>query len=142
MALGNWCPYAGSKAPKGWLLCNGDPIPPEYKDLISLLGSNVTPDLQGYFLRGLDATQKIDPGVDDKPRSLLQKQEDSVGSHVHTYEKSVHKTAGKSGADNFDLPGDYSKDNTGWPIQVARKLDLKNYAVNYIIQAVELDVGH
>ena len=51
---GSIIPYVGTTAPDGWLLCDGSTFTEDdyHGDLISLLGSNKTPNLQAVFLRG------------------------------------------------------------------------------------------
>ncbi len=102
MPIGSIVAYAGATAPTGWLLCNGAPIPAgtQYDPLRKLLGVTTTPDLQGYFLRGLDPSGKVDPdSTPAKPRAILSMEADGVGPHSHTYTQWFHNTAGKSGSD-------------------------------------------
>ncbi len=70
IAVGTIVPYAGrtydeSEIPKGWLLCDGSPVPDgeQYAALRNLLkntawgvkdGKQCLPDLRGRFLRGVD----------------------------------------------------------------------------------------
>jgi hypothetical protein len=48
---GSIMPFAGTTAPQGWALCNGDPLPTEAFKLIEMIGANA-PNLQGRFLKG------------------------------------------------------------------------------------------
>lgn len=137
MPVGIITAFAGKEAPKGWLICDGREIPENFKALRTLLGSKTTPNLAGYFLRGLDTKQAIDPGVDGGPRQLLQVQADAVGPHKHSYTYWWHQDAGKSGADPFDLPGNSTENWTGGQDPQGVETRPKNVAVNYIIQAVE-----
>lgn len=48
---GSIMPFAGTTAPQGWALCNGQPLPTEAYELIKMIGANA-PNLQGRFLKG------------------------------------------------------------------------------------------
>lgn len=65
MPVGSIVAFGGTRKPDGWLWCDGSTIPSgtDYSDLRKILGQNKTPDLRGYFLRGLDTSRQIDPGV-------------------------------------------------------------------------------
>ena len=78
-----------SNAPSDWLWCNGAPFDQTlYPDLYRLMGNkNTLPDFRGYFLRGLDATGKVDP---DGPTRILQSvQADMFASHEHTWRRTA-----------------------------------------------------
>ena len=49
--------------PNGYLLCDGASFSQvTYPDLYAVLGNvNTTPDLRGYFLRGLNTSATVDP---------------------------------------------------------------------------------
>ena len=51
---GSIMPFIGATAPEGWALCNGQNLTSVAgsTNLITLLGSNSAPNLQGMFLRG------------------------------------------------------------------------------------------
>lgn len=72
--------YMGIAAPNGWLLCDGELVPPEFTALITLIGAN-TPDLRGQFLRGISPDNSIDP---DGPRAIGSIQADEFEAHTHT----------------------------------------------------------
>lgn len=100
----------GKPAPKGWLLCDGQTTldKPEYADLKKALGCDKVPNLQGYFLRGLDPTGNIDS--EGKGRIVSSPQPDLLASHNH---------GGNTGANgNHDHGakaehGDWRKKNKG-----------------------------
>jgi hypothetical protein len=119
------------------LLCNGEAIPAasQFNQLRTLIGPK-TPDLRGYFLRGLDATGNVDPDSKTKPRTLLSIEPDAVGPHTHTYSRAFHNVAGKSGADRPDLPGDIDNPQTA-PNVSPGETRPKNMAVNFIIKATK-----
>ena len=77
--VGTIVAFWGMIAPKGWLLCDGKPLPtdPQYDTLRSLVGDSA-PDLRGMFLRGLDNGRGIDPD-----RILGSPQEDGFQDHRH-----------------------------------------------------------
>ncbi len=67
-------------APKGWLLCNGNPIDPKHKKLIALIGTD-TPDLRGRFLRGAGTGKGLDGKIDEV--ELGRNQEPEIKGHSH-----------------------------------------------------------
>ncbi|MEW7279837.1 phage tail protein [Aquimarina sp. 2201CG1-2-11] len=85
---GSVMPYLGPTAPKGWLLCNGDPIPNPTTSgaaLVALIGNN-TPDLKGMFLRGTGVSsenQKSGP-------ELRTTQNEDFKSHNHEGKTGNH----------------------------------------------------
>jgi hypothetical protein len=87
-------------------------------------------------LRGLDATGNVDPDSKTKPRTLLSIEPDAVGPHTHTYSRAFHNVAGKSGADQPDLPGDIDNPQTA-PNVSPGETRPKNMAVNFIIKATK-----
>lgn len=125
--IGSIVAYPGKAAPKGWLLCDGAeiPKPKEFDALRSLVGPK-TPNLQGYFLRGVEGN-----------RALLSAQGDSVGPHTHPFALAFHETAGKSGAGNPDVFANYSTSSTGGPNPSDGETRPKNIGVNFIIKAVD-----
>lgn len=118
--------YWGPVAPSGWLLCDGSKIPEERKELIAMVGAN-TPDLQGYFLRGLDPSGKVDT---EKDRKIGSAQPDQVGPHTHDYNFSTR--GGKSGGSPPDTAvlGGTAQTGSG----VGKETRPKNKAVNFIIK--------
>lgn len=80
LPVGTILSYAGSNAPSGYLLCDGQEIPSEYNELRNLLGGGekvYTPNLQGRFLRGAGS------GVNPSPRTVLSTEADAFKSHYH-----------------------------------------------------------
>jgi len=82
--------YAGSSAPSGWFICDGNAVSrTTYSDLYTVVGTTYgvgdgsttfnIPDLVGYFVRGLDEAQAVDPDV----RTLGSTQQDGIIAHVH-----------------------------------------------------------
>ncbi len=127
--------YAGTSPPNGWLLCDGKAIPPgsQYDELRHLVGTN-TPDLQGYFLRGLDQAGKVDPG-----RKLLDIQSDGIGPHTHTYNNSYIGPAGLSGAGAPNVVAyiDHNAQTGAQTPAPPGETRPKNKTVSYIIKAVD-----
>jgi hypothetical protein len=83
----------GIAAPNGYLLCDGEAIPPEYAELIGLIGPN-TPDMRGYFVRGWSDNASIDP---DGPRPQGDIQQDQFASHNHPIFGNVYSDNGNNG---------------------------------------------
>ena len=90
IAPGITVPYAGSSAPSGWLLCNGQAVSrTTYAALFAIVATTYgtgdgsttfnVPDLRGEFVRGLDGGRGVDTG-----RTLGSAQADELESHTHT----------------------------------------------------------
>lgn len=147
--IGSIVAYPAQTAPQGWLLCDGSAIPgdADHQALRTLVGPK-TPDLRGYFLRGLDVTQKVDPGIGDnagavKPRTILSLQSDAVGPHAHQSDFPHRDSAGKSGAGSPDvlpfglMPDHHPTTNPNAAAGVSTENRPKNVAVVYIIKAID-----
>ncbi len=149
--IGTITSYFGVTAPTGWLMCDGSSFNQlVYNDLYTLLGTNVVPDLRGYFLRGLDNTGVVD--VDGAGRALGSTQLDSFKSHTHTsnatglegeyglIKRSVTgENTTQDGTNTADSgfepdiisqPGSLNINSTG-----SNETRPKNVAVNFIIKA-------
>ena len=91
---GSIMPYIGATAPTGWVLCDGQDISSITGSdaLISLLGENNVPDLQGMFLRGAGASEK--GGVYDAHigPDLKEFQLDGFKSHLHNVSLNTNTT--------------------------------------------------
>lgn len=99
---GSIIPFAGTEAPEGYLLCNGDPFDKQvYTSLYEVLGANKTPDLRGRVLEGtgtsLSSSRYVGPSLnsthgdsnkDHKHGSgtLRGDTNDSTGNHSHRYD--------------------------------------------------------
>ena len=69
--------FWGTAAPNGYLACDGSPFSATiYPKLYNLLGSAVTPDLRGYFVRGYDSRNTVDP--DGAARNIGSAQGDAI----------------------------------------------------------------
>lgn len=80
--------YWSSRAPGGWLPCDGSPVPEgsEFDELRAMTGPRL-PDLRGLFLRGLG--QNGDTAYrygGDAARTLGQLQPDGLKSHEHPFD--------------------------------------------------------
>jgi len=95
IAPGITVPFAGSSAPSGWLLCNGQAVSrTTYSGLFAIVSTTYgtgdgsttfnVPDLRGEFIRGLDGGRGIDTG-----RTLGSAQADDFESHTHTATSTV-----------------------------------------------------
>jgi microcystin-dependent protein len=91
---GSIMPYIGTTAPTGWVLCDGQNISSitGSEALISLLGENNVPDLQGMFLRGAGANEQ--GGVYDAHigPDLKEFQLDGFKSHLHNVSLNTNTT--------------------------------------------------
>lgn len=81
--VGSIMAYWGTKAPTGWVVCDGSEVDKLHgalrRHLQAATGDYRTPDLRGEFLRGLDGGRGLDKG-----RSLsLEAQLEMVGPHTH-----------------------------------------------------------
>lgn len=117
--IGTIIAYGGTFTPNlakwetdhGWMLCNGRPLnrtDAKFKDLFNVIGSSWggdganmfnLPDLQGYFLRGVDGGSGRDPNANDrtasKPGGHLGNdvgsiQSDLMQSHKHIDSGHTH----------------------------------------------------
>lgn len=105
--VGAIMPYVGANAPEGWLICNGAAIPSHHTKLITLLGSNNTPNLQGLFLRGTGTTS-----VNNQSGPALNTtQQDSFKSHDHY----VSLTTSNNGGHTHQYKDHHQKyESNGW----------------------------
>lgn len=112
--VGTVITYYGTSAPVGYLACNGASFSAtNYPLLRAVLGAAVLPDLRGYFVRGYDTRDTVDPG--GKNRALGSKQEDAgrkvSGQHYFGVDANSHLTPQPTGsfyygqvwADNIDF---------------------------------------
>ena len=86
---GSIMPFIGTIAPRGWALCNGNPLPTTAKALIAMVGANA-PNLNGMFLRGTGTS----PVNQQAGPALKATQNDAFESHNHpgtTTENGEHK---------------------------------------------------
>lgn len=75
--VGTVISYYGTAAPDGYFICNGETFDADtYPKLHAVLGSNVLPDLRGYFVRGYDTRNTVDP--DGAGRALGSVQGDAI----------------------------------------------------------------
>ncbi len=144
--VGSIVAYYGKREdgiPTGWLLCDGASIPVggEYDALRSLLGRSVTPDLRGYFLRGLDPEGKVDP--DGMNRDIGQVQLDTVGPHQHDFrwhparsgiEKSIEPNRFPLIRPGFEKVWGGSSATEAVAVNDGVETRPKSVAVNYVIR--------
>ena len=77
--VGTVLTYYSNSVPAGYLYCNGAAfVAGNYPELFAVLGSNVLPDLRGYFLRGTSDSNAVDPSG---PRAVGSLQADELTSH-------------------------------------------------------------
>ncbi len=78
---GSIMPFIGTEAPAGWVLCNGQSLTSitGAANLITILGSNNAPNLQGMFLRGTGTS----PVNNEDGPALKGTQQDEFESHTH-----------------------------------------------------------
>ena len=137
--VGTVVPFYGSviSLPSGWLACDGETISAaDYPKLTKFLGNNKTPDLRGYFLRGIDPTGQVDPVAN---RAVGNVQSDAFKLHDHattvnngSYNLGTSdKRYSGGGADSFGSGGNLRTSKEG-DVNETRP---KNVAVNYIIYA-------
>lgn len=153
--LGTIVAFAGSaeSIPDGWLPCDGSVINSgTYPHLITLLGTNVTPDLRGRTLIGagtsLNNSKQPDGSIPNFPTSGFeigaiggecthQLATTEVPSHTHTLTNETFSEAG--GGHNFPIP----PNSTNEPVydspdsaQVHNNMQ-PYYVVNYMICATD-----
>ena len=75
--VGTVITYYGTTAPAGYLACNGASFSAtKYPKLHALLGAAKLPDLRGYFVRGYDTRNSVDPS--GASRALGSIQQDAI----------------------------------------------------------------
>ncbi|MFZ6687621.1 phage tail protein [Undibacterium sp. SXout11W] len=153
MPLGMIVAYAINNAniPAGWLPCNGSAIPDAYQDLITLLGSNTTPDLRGRTIIGAGTplnNKQSDESVPNFPSSAFvlgsnggEYSHTLTGSevppHTHVLANQVFTESGSS--DPFIIPPSSTNEPTYDTTSAASSHNNMQpyYVVNYIIYAVD-----
>jgi len=79
--VGTVITYYGTKAPEGYLTCDGMGFSATlYPGLYAVLGKATTPDMRGLFVRGYDPAGGVDPG--GAGRGLGSAQEDAMQNIV------------------------------------------------------------
>ncbi|MBI4775638.1 MAG: tail fiber protein [Deltaproteobacteria bacterium] len=171
--IGTVLPYYGTVSPPGYLLCNGAEVPEQYQELKGHLtntnpklrspdGKVMLPDLQGYFLRGLDPQGKVDkegssrivgdPEVcstgKPKNRAFEISQSDAEESmHSHRLSGRFFKDGGDRdinwqgvGGNRGYINGEQTTERDGAHKHTAENWDSEtrpiNVALNFIIRAV------
>ena len=94
--VGAIIPFATLDSPVGWLLCDGSPIPPQFTELIALIGSN-TPDLRDRFVVGAGFSYGMNA-------------RGGANEHRHSHMATTHLTSGTMvvASDPQNLMGDGS----------------------------------
>lgn len=86
--VGTVISYWGTSAPDGYLACDGSPFSAtDYPALYALLGSALTPDLRGHFVRGYDTRNTVDPDGASRPIGSIQ------GDAIRNIEGSIINTS-------------------------------------------------
>lgn len=136
--------YAGTKAPEGWLLCDGKQHPiDDYEELASVLAGHWNnpadyqdqsvfrvPNLQGVFLRGLGG---FDP---DEDRKLGGYQGDALEEHTHLV--NTARLAEGNYADAFSVAGPrewHWSNGKVLSADAASETRPLNVAVNWIVKS-------
>lgn len=69
--------YAATTPPDGYFACNGASFSAStYPSLYKVLGSSILPDMRGYFVRGYDTRNTVDP--DGASRAIRSTQSDAI----------------------------------------------------------------
>lgn len=137
-------PFAGSAAPDGWLLCQGQAVSrTTYAALFASLGTAYgvgdgsttfnLPNTQGYFLRGAGTT-----GIYSATRGAVQA--DAFGSHRHTPQSTgptpyfIQNGGGDSGTFNWVGTGGSFQRASATDFAGASETRPANVGVNHIIK--------
>jgi hypothetical protein len=116
---GSIMPFAGSVAPRGWVLCNGAPLPSTAVALKEMIGNNA-PDLRAMFLRGtgINGTSGYTSRVGPDLRAI---QADALKSHLHEKGTIATSSAGDhthtSTFNNDDYDGDGGSVSGAWGLE-------------------------
>ena len=77
LPVGTVITYHGTVAPGGYFVCDGASFDAAaFPKLRAVLGSNILPDLRGYFVRGYDTRNDVDP--EGTGRTLASAQGDAI----------------------------------------------------------------
>ena len=156
--------FAGVNAPSGWLLCDGRAVSRvTYSRLFEAIGFNFgkgdesttfnLPDLQGYFIRGLDNGTGNDPDASSRTASATggssgdnvgSKQDSAMWGHKHRNSSlTLYQTNSSAGGgvhllqNVYGGSADYTYEATlsthGTP-NLSSESRPKNIAMNYIIK--------
>jgi microcystin-dependent protein len=141
---GTVLPFAGTTAPSGWLLCEGQAVSrATYPELFAQLGiqfgagdSTTTfnlPDTRGEFIRGLDNGRGVDAG-----RGRGDPQSDAIKAHNHPTENVLvgagRVTVTSDGTRSYFERGHPSA--IAWPTATTGGTETRprNIALNHIIK--------
>ncbi len=118
--------FAGSKAPQGWLLCDGNKGKPlaraEYPELFQAIGYAhggsgdffMIPDYRGVFLRGVDAGRGKDPEAGQRAAMASG---GNAGNQVGSVQDSAfqsHAHSGTTGAMNSNQTHRHGANGITW----------------------------
>lgn len=136
--VGTIVAYVGTSAPSGWLICDGSSfVAGTYPDLYSFLGNVAnTPNLNGFFLRGIGNAPDIYDVSYNGPPNVRGTQLDAIKDHTHTINWSnTQRDGGSSVASYLDLPGGVTGDTNLNPIADGTETRPINYGIIWIIKA-------
>lgn len=112
---GTITPFNGNDPPEGWLLCDGNDFDTtKYHNLGTLLGSNKTPNLKGYFLVGADSTRAVHTYQDSANKEHYHGFYTSTTDHGKEQDDYPYGLAFNNGSYyNIGIGGDRRSDRTG-----------------------------
>ncbi|NEO20841.1 MULTISPECIES: tail fiber protein [unclassified Moorena] len=145
--VGTVVPYAGTEAPDGWLLCNGNHFDKsDYPELYEVLGKENLPNLHKKFIIGADAELNYNlhkTGGKEKVTLTLAQ----IPGHNHNngdYDRLLKfdETHTMLGSNHYDSdPGDGSEPNLSYSAKISSQGGGEPhenlppyYALNYIIK--------
>jgi len=162
--IGTILPFAGpkDKIPSSWMLCDGRKLNhSDFKELFNIIGLSWggengiflnLPNLQGYFLRGVDNGTKNDPDANNRIASnnggnskdnVGSIQHDSFQGHWHQYRLKDNSggnssynwmTDGSSGSDKGGAIRKAIPDGENGSPRISAETRPKNAYVNFIIR--------
>ncbi|MGC6402694.1 MAG: phage tail protein [Flavobacteriaceae bacterium] len=131
---GSIIPYVGSTAPEGWLLCDGSTFTDDeyHGKLISILGTNKTPNLQAMFIRGAGSQTVPQLGTDGNS---------NFGSNGKTYDGGLLGTYHKDRYASHDhvinsLTGSPADDTNSSNWTGEKTISPGGFAFQYFLQRV------
>lgn len=135
---GSIIPFIGTTAPEGWLICDGSTFPEDdyHGDLISVLGTNKTPNLKAMHIRGAGDQTVPQLGSNGNSNFGANGKFYSGGElrtyHIDRYQSHSHVINSLTGSPADDNDSNYWSGDNG-----DRVISPGNYQFQYFVNRVQ-----